>query len=133
MADGHEPLTKTEALKLYEVEGAAAAAAAASVSPRTIQRWASQAGVQSGWEPTPQRGHGTAACYIRGCRRPECIEANRIVNREVKERRIARFKAGQVKIKHGVSGYVNWSCRCADCRNAWSAYLRDRRNSRQTD
>lgn len=133
MAETNPPLSRAEALKVYATEGASAAAEAASVSTRTIQRWATAEGITSGWEPPILRGHGTAACYVRGCRKAECVEANRISNREVKERRVARFKAGKVKILHGVSGYSNWDCRCAECRVAWSTYLRDRRNSRQAD
>jgi hypothetical protein len=122
-------MTKEEALKLYASEGASAAASEAGVSTRTIQRWAAQEGVKSGWQPPILRDHGTAACYIRGCRRDECVEANRQANREVKARRVERFKKGKVTIRHGVSGYSNWDCRCGVCRNAWSAYLRGRRLS----
>lgn len=122
-----DKLSREEALKLYAGEGASAAASEAGVSTRTIQRWAAQEGVKSGWVPPVLRDHGTAACYIRGCRRPECIEANRQANREVKARRIERFRKGKVSIRHGVSGYSNWDCRCPLCRNAWSTYLRGRR------
>ena len=124
----NEKLTREEILKIYATEGATVAARSASVSTRTIQRWAAQEGIETGWEPQPTLGHNTVACYLRGCRRPGCVEANRQNNREVKERRIKRFRAGKVQIKHGVSGYSNWSCRCGECTSAWSAYLRDRRN-----
>lgn len=120
-------LPREQALTIYANEGAAAAAEAAKVSIRTVQRWASDAGVRSGYKRTTTRGHGTAACYLRGCRKKECVEANREENRQVKARRVARFKAGKVHIKHGVSGYSNWDCRCPLCTNAWSAYLRERR------
>jgi len=120
---------RDEALKIYEQDGAVAASQAAGVSTRTIQRWANAEGLTSGWEPSPTKGHGTAACYIRGCRLPECVEANRQTNREVKERRVKRFEAGQVTLDHGkVTSYVNWQCRCQECKSAWSAYLRNRRN-----
>lgn len=126
MAETSKP-TREEILKIYSVEGATAAASEAGVSTRTIQRWAAQEGVTSGWVPPILRDHGTAACYIRGCRKPECVEANREANREVKARRIERFRKGKVTIRHGVSGYSNWDCRCSECRTAWSAYLRSRR------
>lgn len=121
---------REEVLETYATHGASAAATKAGVSTRTVQRWAAAEGIKSGWEPPILRGHGTSACYIRGCRKPECVEANKQTNREVKERRVARYEAGTVKVKHGVSAYSNWNCRCAECKAAWSAYLRDRRMSR---
>lgn len=30
----------------------------------------------------PRMGHGTRACRMRGCDRPECVEANRVYMRE---------------------------------------------------
>jgi hypothetical protein len=30
---------------------------------------------------SPQ-GHGTRACYTQGCRRPECLEANAVYQRQ---------------------------------------------------
>lgn len=127
MAD-EEKMSREQILKIYATEGATVAARSASVSTRTIQRWASQEGIATGWEPSLVQGHGTVACYLRGCRRHECVEANKVNNREVKERRVKRFKAGKVQIVHGVSGYSNWDCRCGECTTAWSSYLRDRRN-----
>lgn len=121
--------TREEVLKIYERDGASAAASLAGVSTRTVKRWAAQEGVSSGYTAPIIRGHGTAACYIRGCRETKCVEANREVQREVKRRRIERYRAGKVTIKHGVSGYSNWDCRCGECTSSWSTYLRERRHA----
>jgi hypothetical protein len=33
--------------------------------------------------------HGTRSCYVLGCRRPECFEANRVYMRDYMRRRRA--------------------------------------------
>ncbi len=121
-------------LEMYETEGATPAAKMAKVSKRTVQRWASDAGMKSGFDPASRI---TTTCpssaeYGRGCRCDGCKEAQREAQRAVKQRRIKRARTGRVQIPHGVSGYSNWDCRCPTCRGAWSQYLRSRRASRRT-
>jgi hypothetical protein len=128
---------RSEILDIYKTQGATAAALKAGVSKRTVQRWAAKAratrtDLNSGYKP-PIRGCPSAAEYARGCRCPGCTEANRIVQRGIKERRVARYRAGLVTITHGVGGYSNWDCRCAVCREAWRNYLRARRNRRPVE
>lgn len=131
MAKTKTPPTREEIIELYAAEGATAAAEAAGVSKRTVQRWAAKADVHSGYENPILRPCPSAASYQRGCRCEGCVEANREVQREIKARRVAKLRAGRAVIKHGVSGYSNWDCRCAKCRSAWSKYLRDRRLANQ--
>lgn len=114
-------------MKIYATEGASAAAVAAGVSKRTVQRWAAAAKVGSGYVPPIRRECPSAASYARGCHCDGCTLANREAQREIKARRVERFQQGLVKIVHGVSGYANWECRCPVCKSAWSKYLRDRR------
>jgi len=47
--------------------------------------------------------HGTASCYWRGCRNPECVEAYRAYHRKSQGKRKERIT--QVKLDRG----------CADC------------------
>lgn len=116
-------------LEIYATEGAVVAAKAGGISVRTMQRWAAQEGVGSGYKTPVVAECPSAASYGRGCRCEGCIEANRIAAREAKERRIARSHKG-AEIPHGVSGYSNWDCRCLVCSSAWAAYLRQRRAAR---
>ena len=39
--------------------------------------------------PAPPLAHGTRGCYAKGCRRPECVAANRVYARGVAARRRA--------------------------------------------
>jgi len=125
------PADRETILRVYAEKGATAAAAIASVSKRTVQRWAASEGIGSGYEPKIIVPCPSSAGYARGCRCDGCKEANREVQREIKARRIARFRSGKTRIKHGVSGYSNWDCRCPECRSAWSEYLRERRKDRK--
>lgn len=120
-----------EVLEVYAESGASVAAEFAGVSKRTVQRWAAANKIESGYEPTWTVPCPSPAAYNRGCRCDGCVQANRELQREIKARRIARFRAGKTKIKHGVSGYSNWDCRCDKCRAAWSKYLRERRKARK--
>lgn len=122
--------TVEQVLEVYAQEGATAAAEYGQVSSRTVQRWASLEGIVSGWVPPITQGHGTSACYMRGCREQECVEAHRETQRKLKARRVKRLKQGKVTVKHGVSAYSNWNCRCEVCRAAWAAYLRERKRVR---
>lgn len=116
-------------LTIYATEGAVAAAKEAGVSVRTMQRWAAQEGVESGYKTPVSAQCPSAAAYGRGCRCDGCIDANRVAAREAKDRRIARAHHG-VEVPHGVSGYSNWDCRCVTCSTAWATYLRKRRSMR---
>lgn len=61
-------------------------------------------------------GHGTEACYLRGCRRDECCAAQRERSLERRERRRADFAAGLIEIEHGTAhGYRHYLCRCEPC------------------
>lgn len=102
------------------------------ISKRTVQRWASDRGVKSGFVPPVKVDYPSAAAYARGCRSEECVEANRQAQRAVKERRVVEGRVGKRRVPHGtVSGYSNWDCRCDRCRSAWSEYLRERRALRR--
>ncbi len=60
--------------------------------------------------------HGTVLMYKRyGCRCKRCIMANYKNNLAQKKARRAQLKNGiaPAHIKHGVSCYQNWGCRCA--------------------
>lgn len=120
-------IDREEILRIYSEEGATVAASKAGVSKRTVQRWAAASRVHSGYEAPIMRECPSAASYARGCRCEGCKEENRLTQKEIKARRVARFKAGEVEITHGVSGYSNWDCRCNECKSAWSSYLRERR------
>jgi hypothetical protein len=122
------PKTKEEVLVIYAQEGAAAAARAADRSIRTVQRWANEAGVVSGYSKPFTAGPDSAAAYLRGCRTPECVEAYREANRAAKERRIERFHSGETTPECGTaSTYSNYDCRGEACSEAWSLYLRSKR------
>jgi hypothetical protein len=116
-------------LTIYATEGAVAAAKEAGVSVRTMQRWAGQEGIQSGYRTPVSAECPSAAAYNRGCRCEGCVDANRIAGRQAKDRRIARAHHG-AEVPHGVSGYSNWDCRCVTCSTAWATYLRKRRATR---
>ena len=122
------PPTRDEVLETYAKQGATAASEFAGVSKRTVQRWAASEAVTSGYKAPIIRMCPSAASYARGCRCEGCVVANREAQREIKDRRISRFRQGGVQINHGVSGYSNWDCRCELCRSSWSNYLRGRRN-----
>jgi hypothetical protein len=70
-------------------------------------------------QPTPVR-HGTLNGYHnRGCRCPQCREANRLAQRAYRAAWSKRTAAGDPAVPHGmVSGYINWICRCEACRQA---------------
>lgn len=45
--------------------------------------------------PRQLHGHGTRGCYLRGCRRPECVDANR---RYCKAYRSTTYKSGPLRV-----------------------------------
>lgn len=123
-------ISKDEVLKIYAEKGATAASEAAGVSKRTVQRWASVAGVGSGYKAPIRRTEPSAAAYMRGCRTEECVEAYRKANTDAKNRRLDRFQSGASKPDCGkASTYSNYDCRGEACKAAWSKYLRDKRNT----
>jgi hypothetical protein len=129
-----DPEIRQQALDIYVKEGAEAARLAVGVSKRTVQRWASDAGLKYEYV-APLLPCPSMASYARGCRCDGCVEANREHQKEVKARRVAYGKKhGKKKtgepIPHGVSGYSNWDCRCGTCKAEWSAYLRRKRDAR---
>ena len=124
--------SREEVLAVYAESGATAAAEIAGVSKRTVQRWAADEGVLSGYKPKITSPAPSVAAYKRGERDEESKAAYRDAQRKTKERRIERARKGVTEIPHGtVSGYSNWNCRCEECRAAWSAYLRERRKARK--
>lgn len=122
-------ITREEILEVYVTKGATPAAELAKVSRRTVQRWANEEGLSSGFSPEDRITQfcPSAASYARGCRCDGCRKANRERAQMVKASRVKRVRQGNVKAPHGVSGYSNWDCRCPKCRKAWSEYLRERR------
>ena len=70
--------------------------------------------------------HGHLMCYRhggpdnKGCGCDECRRANR-------EHLYALGLRGKVPPKHGLSGYVNYACRCEICKAANAARSRRRR------
>lgn len=76
--------------------------------------------------------HGTPYAYSkRGCRCAACCEANRLYNKESRDR-----KANTPPPSHGVSGFVTYRCRCEVCRGAYSLYQQRRlraNNARSQD
>lgn len=61
------------------------------------------------WRPDPAtlKQHGTNACYARGCRRAECVEAHRAYYREY----VARRRAEGAKEYHGTAYGYALGCR----------------------
>jgi hypothetical protein len=72
-------------------------------------------------------GCGTPGAYIRHHRRGEqACEACKLAHKEYKRSLIARLKA-EGTFSHGLSGYINYGCRCPLCAEASRAYRRQRR------
>lgn len=76
--------------------------------------------------------HGTQNGYGRGCRCTDCTgahAADSAVRREINHA-VGAINPGVIK-KHGSrSTYVQWGCRCAECRKANVDYDKDRRRRR---
>lgn len=72
----------------------------------------------------PTRGHGTLACYRRGCSCDECRAANRAHSRSLK---------GAEPLRHGTtSAYTNYACRCDLCRQAHAELVRSPKHQAYT-
>lgn len=81
--------------------------------------------------------HGTASCYVTGCRRTECREAMLVSNRRSRAKRYAdrelidgRLVAFGEKVTHGTrTAHGYYGCRCEQCAAAHAdrARLRYRR------
>ena len=85
------------------------------VSTRTIKRWCDESGGLTPAAPVVPLQHGKRSAYNRGCRCPECQEANLLHKREYR----ARVQAeGREPRTHGYGGYTNWGCRCEVCKAA---------------
>lgn len=68
----------------------------------------------------PLLGHGTAACYARGCRRDECRAANAARCMQSKRARVGKPIPDHVE--HGTDNAYNYyGCRCDVCVPAQSA------------
>lgn len=125
---GPKKPTREQILEIYATQGATPAAKRAKVHKRTVQRWAREAGISSGFEvEDTYKECPSFASYLRGCRCDGCKLEARDGRRVVKERRLQRVEEGRKKVPHGVSGYSNWNCRCPKCKRAWSAYLKGKR------
>jgi len=76
--------------------------------------------------------HGTRACYLQGCRQPPCATANTSYLHNLRQRRKQDLAADPTLKPHGSpSTYVNWGCRCPQCGNAHSIWLKDHRKGPQ--
>lgn len=70
--------------------------------------------------------HGVYTTYTHGCRCDPCRE----VHTEVQRDRFKRDREARAATDapHGTpSGYMNWSCRCDDCKQGYSNWLANRR------
>lgn len=68
-------------------------------------------------DPATLQPHGTNACYARGCRLPECVEAHKAYHREYAKRR----KAEGPREYHGTAYGYQLGCRSrSDCPAATS-------------
>lgn len=67
----------------------------------------------------------TTSSYNKGCRLPPCTDAHRLA----KQRSAAKLRAKPFdQIPHGtVNGYVNYWCRCPDCKVQGSTRNREYR------
>jgi|GEM_PF-1304941 len=66
----------------------------------------------SKWDGVELQPHGTNACYARGCRQPECVEAHRQYHRDYVQRR----RAEGAREYHGTAYGYQLGCKAgADC------------------
>jgi hypothetical protein len=72
--------------------------------------------------------HGTPLSYRRGCRCDACRQVHAEYKRELRYRR-ARLTP-YAEIPHGLNGYQNYLCRCATCREANTACMREQQANR---
>ena len=94
---------------------------AQGVTDRSIHRWMSSdanlrtrlAEAMATRDASRLLGHGTLACYRRGCKCRPCLAANRDFHMEQRQRR-----ENLEPHEHGLSAFTNWNCRCEICRAA---------------
>ena len=76
--------------------------------------------------------HGIASTYrstVYACRCQPCRDANAALQRKQVTRRAA--VVSDAEVQHGsVSTYINWGCRCDECKAAHSANLARQREAR---
>lgn len=73
--------------------------------------------------------HGTRYCYAQGCGRIECKMANSTYIHGLRERRKKALAENPALKPHGSpSTYINWGCRCDECGEAHSVWLKKRRS-----
>ncbi|MFD7111468.1 hypothetical protein ACFWAF_14865 [Streptomyces microflavus] len=91
------------------------------VHPRTVLRIRQRHDIPSLWQqPSPSAGCGSVAQYQkRGCRCTVCVAAHNARHVEGRRGRVARRDTAT--FVHGVNGYRNWNCRCAECKAGASA------------
>ena len=63
------------------------------MSSRDRQLERKRLGIKAGAPIGERSRHGTRACYLKGCRLPECVEANREYGRRYTERKRMRGAA----------------------------------------
>lgn len=79
--------------------------------------------------------HGSRACYVTGCRRPECVEANRAYQRDwwtarrtprpVETLALDLLEAVRLRLPpHGTMARYRRGCICTACRAANAARVR---------
>lgn len=69
--------------------------------------------------------HGTRACYVSSCRRPECVKANAEYYQQW-QASVPALEPGDPR--HGsINGYANYRCRCRRCTDANTGKSRTRR------
>lgn len=72
--------------------------------------------------------HGTRACYVMGCRRPECSRANADYQRDRLSALPSEYAIGDLALhlldvarryaQHGTRQRYRKGCSCVDCRRA---------------
>lgn len=65
--------------------------------------------------------HGTITKYQYGCRCLDCKAAKATWHREWRQRVRGRIQPGDGDPRHGsIHGYIDYRCRCRDCRRTYS-------------
>lgn len=94
-------------------------AAALGIENTEVGRLAKEGGFELN-RPLNRDIHGHVQCYNAGCRCDLCKEANYNRLADSKKKRLTKEVPSSI---HGTySGYLNWDCRCAPCKEAKQKY-----------